>query len=117
MGERALMDDVEQRLIRRYGHLPLSEIARAVHRAHERFTDSPIRDFVPLLVERRVAEQLSTESALTAEAKPKDLRPPARGLGVPASPPRAPTALGASAITSAPSRRTGATQPDSCGPR
>ncbi|MCW2650515.1 MAG: hypothetical protein QOE41_3620 [Mycobacterium sp.] len=109
MSERALMDHVEQRRIRRYGHLLLGEIALAAHRAHERFTDSPIRDFVPLLVEQRVAQQLSTESALIAKANPEDLRPPA-GLGGPTSPPWSPTALGASAVTSAPSCRAGATQ-------
>lgn len=52
MSERMLIAEVVQRLTRRYAQLPPDQISAAVHTAHARFEHSPIRDLVPLLVER-----------------------------------------------------------------
>lgn len=59
LSEQAALSEVEQRLTSRYGDLPADRIQLAVRTAHQRFDDSKIRDFVPLLVERRVREDLA----------------------------------------------------------
>src|SRR5690242_4663907 len=56
--ERELIDDVEQRLADRFAELPAGRVSAAVDQAQARFAGSTIRDFVPLLVERRVAAEL-----------------------------------------------------------
>jgi hypothetical protein len=64
ISERTLIDEVERRLIRKYAHLAPNQISTAVQRAHARFEQCPIRDFVPLLVERRVRQELSRSTEL-----------------------------------------------------
>ena len=59
-GEAALIDEVRQRLFRKFGDVPHDRISSAVNQAHDRFAHSKVRDFVPLLVERRVSDQLSS---------------------------------------------------------
>jgi hypothetical protein len=63
--EQAMIDEVRQRLISKYAELPPAEVVLAVSQAQERFVDSPVRGFVPLLVERRAEKTLSQHSALT----------------------------------------------------
>jgi hypothetical protein len=46
--------------------LPSDEITHAVTRAHARFTHSRVRDFIPLLVERRAGAELSRRAGLVA---------------------------------------------------
>lgn len=53
LGEPMMMADVVERLTRRHDDLPPDEVATAVHHACTHFDQSPIRKFVPLLVERR----------------------------------------------------------------
>ena len=60
IGEEALIDEVQQRLIQKYAHLTPSDVSAAVEEALIRFERSSIRDFVPLLVERRANANLST---------------------------------------------------------
>lgn len=55
--ERAI-GQVVARLTARYPALDPEWIAAAVRQAHEGFASSAVRDFVPLLVERHVREQL-----------------------------------------------------------
>ncbi|MBO0681009.1 hypothetical protein JRC04_26380 [Mycolicibacterium sp. S2-37] len=57
--ESELIGEVEQRLADRFAHLPQTRVSAAVDQAHARFAGSVIRDFVPLLVERRVTAELS----------------------------------------------------------
>jgi hypothetical protein len=57
--EAALIDEVEQRLGQRFAQLPSDVITHAVARAHARFTQSRVRDFIPLLVERRAGADRS----------------------------------------------------------
>src|ERR1700694_5247008 len=59
ISETLLIDQVVQRLTTRYAGLPPDQVAGAVRSAHARFEQSPIREFVPLLVERRARSELS----------------------------------------------------------
>ncbi|WP_375538911.1 three-helix bundle dimerization domain-containing protein [Mycolicibacterium sp. CBMA 293] len=54
------MSDVVARLALRYPEHEPSAIADSVERARECFASSPIRDFLPLLVERRARTELAT---------------------------------------------------------
>jgi len=42
-----------------YAHLPEVQVSQVITEAHNRFAGSRIRDFVPLLVERRARSELS----------------------------------------------------------
>jgi hypothetical protein len=53
ISEQLLIAAVQQRPTSKYAQLPPDRISSAIQYAHARFEQSPIRDFVPLLVERR----------------------------------------------------------------
>ena len=59
ISEELMMADVERRLTSKYAHLPPDQICAAVQNARARFAQSPIRDFVPLLVERHARAELT----------------------------------------------------------
>ena len=63
-----MIAEVVARLTRRYAELPPQEISTAVHDTRTRFEQSRIRDFVPLLVERRAGEMLSRHAALVSSS-------------------------------------------------
>lgn len=60
--EQVLITEVERRLTSKYAHVAPDRIVSAVHDAQARFAQSPIRDFVPLLVERRAQADLTNAS-------------------------------------------------------
>ena len=62
--EQALIHDVERRLADKYTALPGDHITAVVQRAYARFHSSRVRDFIPLLVERRADEELEELSVL-----------------------------------------------------
>jgi hypothetical protein len=62
--ERVLIGEVEQRLAKKYADLPDGHIAAVVEHAYARFRSSRVRDFIPLLVERRADEELEELSVL-----------------------------------------------------
>ena len=64
ISETLLIDQVVQRLATRYAELPPDQVTGAVHSAHARFEHCPIREFVPLLVERRARAELSRNAGL-----------------------------------------------------
>jgi hypothetical protein len=66
ISERTLIDEVERRLIRKYAKLPPDQVSTVVQQAHAQFEQSRIRDFVPLLVERRAGQELARFAALTS---------------------------------------------------
>jgi hypothetical protein len=68
--EAALIDDVRQRLLRKYRHVNEDEVFTVVAKAHAHFTDSRVRDFVPLLVERRATQELSRWADTVSAAQP-----------------------------------------------
>ena len=61
--EAALIDEVQQRLARKFSHLSKDQISTTVAQAHSRFEHSRVRDFVPLLVERRAKADLARAAA------------------------------------------------------
>lgn len=58
--ERALIEAVERRLVQKYATLPADDVAAVVRHAYTQFQQSTVRDFIPLLVERRASEELSS---------------------------------------------------------
>ena len=73
------IDEVERRLVRKFAQLPVGLIATAVEDAYLRFEDSLIRDYVPLLVERRAHNELAR---LALDHDPSiEIGPAGRGCG------------------------------------
>jgi hypothetical protein len=62
LSEQVALARLEERLTGIYAGLPADRVSAAVQDARARFDQSPIRDFVPLLVERRVRAQLAAAS-------------------------------------------------------
>jgi hypothetical protein len=56
--ERQHLEDVCQRLSTRFPHVPKARVRATVDEVYARF-DGPVRDYVPLLVERESRELLS----------------------------------------------------------
>lgn len=65
MSKQALVAAVQQRLMAKYSWLPPEQVAVVVQSAHAQFTESTVREFVPLLVERRARAQLTQVGAST----------------------------------------------------
>ena len=61
--ERAQIDAVQRRLAQKYAELPHDHVAAVVRRVYGRFNQSTVRDYVPLLVERRATEELARSTA------------------------------------------------------
>ncbi|MET0700364.1 MAG: hypothetical protein ABWY93_11920 [Mycobacterium sp.] len=68
LSEQAALEDLERRLTSAYAAIPRDRVSTAIHDAHARFQQSPIRDFIPLLVERRVRDDLAELSWLLESA-------------------------------------------------
>ena len=62
--ETHLIAHVEQRLTSKYSQFPLEEISTIVQSEVARFAHSPIREFVPLLVERHANARLAKLESL-----------------------------------------------------
>jgi hypothetical protein len=58
-GEQALLDELVERMRTKYPAVPPDTVESVVHDIHARFDGRPVRDFVPLFVERRVVLALS----------------------------------------------------------
>lgn len=54
-----MIEQVVDRLAVSYPDLPRDEVVHCVHAAYDRFANSTVREFVPLLVERRARAELS----------------------------------------------------------
>jgi hypothetical protein len=67
--ERAQIDAVQRRLAQKYAEMPHDRVVAGVQQAYARFSQSTLRDFVPLLVERRAREELARSTARDAVAK------------------------------------------------
>lgn len=59
VSEQSLIGQVVERLARNNPIVPQEAVAALVNEAHSRFDQSKVRDFVPLLVERRAKVQLA----------------------------------------------------------
>jgi CRISPR/Cas system-associated exonuclease Cas4 (RecB family) len=64
--ERAQIDAVQRRLAQKYAELPHDHVAAVVQHVYARFNQSTVRDYVPLLVERRAGEELTRSTAGSA---------------------------------------------------
>jgi len=62
--ERAVIYEVERRLAEKYAALPADHVTAVVRHAYAQFRSSRVRDFIPLLVERRADEELEELSVL-----------------------------------------------------
>jgi hypothetical protein len=69
LSEQSMVAEVEQRLTTNFPHVAADKIARVVQTAHSRFEQSRVRDFIPLLVERRAKAELARTDQ-TALASP-----------------------------------------------
>jgi len=56
--EQQIIDQLAQRLADAHTQVEPSDVVRVVHEQYARFDGRPIRDFVPLFVERRAAAEL-----------------------------------------------------------
>jgi hypothetical protein len=64
--ERVQIDAVERRLVQKYAELPHDHVAAVVQHVYAGFNQSKLRDYVPLLVERRAREVLARSAAALA---------------------------------------------------
>jgi hypothetical protein len=65
--EHTALTDVQRRLAAEFPHATPDDLSAAITHAYNRFSTSPIRDFIPLLVEKRARRQLAgPDSASTA---------------------------------------------------
>ena len=62
--ERELITGVERRLAEKYTALPVDQISAVVRHAYAQFQSSRVKDFIPLLVQRRADEELEELSGL-----------------------------------------------------
>lgn len=59
-GEDAALRHVTERLRQQFPELDADIVARTVHGRYDQLGDAPVRDFIPVLVERAAREQLET---------------------------------------------------------
>jgi hypothetical protein len=65
LSEQAIIDQIVARLTRRYPSVSASTVSTVVHDVHSRYDDRPVRDFVPLLVERNAKSELNRLGAMS----------------------------------------------------
>lgn len=63
LSEQTIIDQLIERLMRKYPGVPPDTVAAVVRDVHARFDGRPLRDYVPLLVERRARSELVKLSA------------------------------------------------------
>jgi hypothetical protein len=57
--EARAVEEVVERLVARFPDVPEVRVRRAVTAAHQQFENRPVRDFVPVFVERTARDELS----------------------------------------------------------
>jgi hypothetical protein len=57
--EKQVIDQLADKLVHIYPVVDPGEVSRVVHEKHARYEGSPVRDFIPLLVERHAKEELA----------------------------------------------------------
>jgi hypothetical protein len=62
LGEQAAMRRVVEQLVSQFPDVPREDVIQAVDAKYHEYDGSPIRDFVPILVERSVREGLTKRS-------------------------------------------------------
>lgn len=61
------LNEVVERLLERFPDLPEDRVRSAVTKAHVRFAGNPIRDFVPVFVERSASEELHRSGSVAPD--------------------------------------------------
>jgi hypothetical protein len=61
--EQDAIGDVVERLTHKYWAVPPLTVADVVHKMHAKFDGRPVRDFVPLFVERNAKSELAKVDA------------------------------------------------------
>jgi hypothetical protein len=59
LSEQRVIDQLAERLVTVYPQVAPTQVTRIVHEEYARFDGRPIRDFIPLFVERNVRGELS----------------------------------------------------------
>ena len=59
LSEQQIMDELVGRLAGRYAHVDRGHVSRLVEQEYARFEGRPIRDFIPLFVERSANDELA----------------------------------------------------------
>jgi hypothetical protein len=67
VSEQTLLAEVQRRLILEFSEAATDDVSAAIDHAHAQFASSPIRDFIPLFVEKR-ARQALTQGRIPASA-------------------------------------------------
>ena len=65
--EAQQIEAVARRLAQRYPGIPVGEVTDSVYLAYGEFADARVRDFIPLLVERRATRALTAALIGTTE--------------------------------------------------
>jgi hypothetical protein len=58
LSEQTIIDQVSDRLTQKYPSIPADTLAAVVRGVHARFDGRPVREYVPLLVERFAGDEL-----------------------------------------------------------
>lgn len=59
LSEQQIIDQVAGRLVDTYAEVEPNHVSQIVHQQYARFDGRPIRDFIPLFVERNARAELS----------------------------------------------------------
>jgi hypothetical protein len=66
--EQQQIDQIADKLADKHAEVPTEAVAEVVEDAYRKFDGQPIRDFVPLLAERRAEEELGGNPVATPES-------------------------------------------------
>lgn len=64
--EQRMIEQLLERLVATHPSVPAERVAEVVHTVHAQFDERPLREYVPLFVERGAKRQLSQLSAVDA---------------------------------------------------
>ena len=59
LSEQQIISQLAQRLADKHAQVEPDQVTRVVHEEYARFDGRPIRDFIPLFVERNAIQELS----------------------------------------------------------
>ena len=62
LSEQQIIDQVAGRLVDIYAEVEPNHVSRIVHNEYARFDGRPVRDFIPLFVERNARAELAAMS-------------------------------------------------------
>ncbi len=63
------LDQISERLLGRFPQASPDKIRTVIDQVHHQYDESPIRDFIPVLVEREAVDQLRTSEDLSRRVR------------------------------------------------